>query len=215
VRMRLHDYAASGNCYKARLLLSMLGQPYERVPVDIFAGDTLTNAYGVLNPVRETPVLELDDGTAIAQSPAVLTYLGEGTPFLPQTRLGRAQVAQWLAFEQERVMGAIGGTRFRLLTGRATAERLAGRVRLARDTLDILSAHLAGRPFLLGGEPTIADLAVFAYGSRAGDIGLPLASWPAVAAWADRVRALPGFMDDFAPYPPNAREGEGRSIYDS
>jgi len=67
--MRLHDYAASGNCYKARLLLALLGHSYERVPVDIFAGDTLTDAYGALNPVRETPVLELDDGTVITQSP--------------------------------------------------------------------------------------------------------------------------------------------------
>ena len=98
-------------------------------------------------------------------------------------------------------MGAIGGARFRLLTGRANAERLAGRVQLARETLDILAAHLAERPFLLGDGPTIADIAVFAYGSRAGDIGLPLASWPAVAAWAEprpraarfhrRLRALP------------------------
>jgi len=213
--MRLHDYAASGNCYKARLLLALLGQPYERVPVDIFAGETLTDAYGTLNPLRETPVLELDDGTVITQSPAVLTYLGEGTAYLPHTRLGRAQVAQWLAFEQERVMGAIGGSRFRLLTGRATAERLAGRVRLARETLDILAAQLAERPYLVGDGPTIADVAVFAYGSRAGDIGLPLASWPAVAGWAGRIRTLPGFIDDFEPYPPNARPGESRSIYDS
>ena len=213
--MRLHDYAASGNCYKVRLLLALLGRPYERVPVDIFAGDTLTDAYGALNPLRETPVLELDDGTALAQSLAILAYLGEGTPLMPQTRLGRAQVAQWLAFEQERVMGAIGGARFRLLTGRASAERLAGRVQVARDTLEILDAHLAGRPFLLGKDPTIADVAVFAYGSRSGDIGLPPASWPAFDAWLGRMRALPGFVDDFVPYPANARPGASRSIYDS
>ena len=213
--MRLHDYAASGNCYKARLLLALLGQPYERVAVDIVAGDTLTDVFGALNPLRETPVLELDDGSVLTQSPAILTYLAEETPFLPATRLGRAQVAQWLAFEQERVMGAIGGSRFRLLTGRATAEELAGRLRTARETLDLLAAHLAGRPFLLGDRPTIADVAVFAYGSRAGDIGLPIEAWPAFAAWGDRVRALPGFVDDFVPYPANARPGASRSIYDS
>ena len=76
--MRLHDYAASGNCYKVRLLLAVLDVPYERVPVDIFAGDTLTDTFGALNPLRETPVLELDDGTAITQSPAILTYSPEG-----------------------------------------------------------------------------------------------------------------------------------------
>ena len=75
--MRLYDYAASGNCYKVRLLLALLGREYERVPVDIFAGDTLTDAYGALNPVRETPVLELDSGAVVAQSSAILWYLAE------------------------------------------------------------------------------------------------------------------------------------------
>ena len=213
--MRLHDHAASGNCYKARLLLSLLRLPYERVEVDIFAGDTLTDAYAALNPVRETPVLELPDGMAITQSNAILAYLAHGTSYLPEDRLEQAQVHQWLAFEQERVMGAIGGARFRLLTGRASAERLAGRVQLARDTLAILDAHLARRPFLLGDDPTIADVAVFAYGSRAGDIGLPPTSWPAFDAWLGRMRALPGFVDDLVPYPANARAGASRSIYDS
>jgi glutathione S-transferase len=215
--MRLHDYAASGNCYKARLLLALLDVPYERVPVDIFAGDTLTDAFGALNPLRETPVLELDDGTAITQSPAVLWYLAEETAFLPAARTGRAQAAQWLAFEQERVMGYIGGARFRLLTGRATAEdpRIAARIAAARGTLEVLAAQLAGRRFLLGAEPTIADVATFAYTSRAGDIGLPLDRWPEVERWAEAVRGLPRFVDDFEPYPANARQGASRSIYDS
>ena len=106
--MRLYDYAASGNCFKVRLLLGLLGRPYERVPIDIFAGDTLTDAYAEINPLRETPVLELDSGERLAQSSAILWYLAEGTPFLPDDALGRAQVAQWLSFEQERVMGGLG-----------------------------------------------------------------------------------------------------------
>jgi glutathione S-transferase len=213
--MRLYDYAASGNCYKARLLLALLGRPYKRVPVDLFAGDTLTDAYAALNPVRETPVLELDDGTVITQSPAILWFLAEATPLLPDTALGRAQVVQWLAFEQERVMGGIGGARFRVITGRATADQslITGRLATAREALDVLAAHLAGRDWLVGGGPTIADVAVFAYTSRAGDIDLDPADWPAVVAWLDRVRALPGFVDDFAPYPRNARAGAGTSIY--
>ncbi|HEY7074114.1 MAG TPA: glutathione S-transferase family protein [Solirubrobacteraceae bacterium] len=210
--MRLHDYAASGNCYKARLLLALLGRPYERVPVDIFGGDTLTEAFGALNPLRETPVLELDDGTVVTQSPAVLWLLAEGTPFLPGGALERAQVVQWLAFEQERVMGGIGGARFRRLTGRAGS--IAGRLELAREALDVLAAHLRDRDWLVGDAPTIADVAVFAYTSRAADIDLDPAEWPPVAAWLDRVRGLPGFVDDFVPYPPNARPGAGSSIYD-
>jgi glutathione S-transferase len=96
--MRLYDYAASANCYKPRLLLAMLDREYERVPIDIFAGDTLTAEYAKLNPARETPVLELDDGTILTQSNAILWFLAEGTPFLPDNAVERAQVAQWLHF---------------------------------------------------------------------------------------------------------------------
>src|SRR3954452_9444047 len=124
--MRLYDYAASGNCFKVRLLLGMLDVRWERVPIDIFGGDTLTCEYAMINPLRETPVLELDDGTRIAQSSAILWYLAEGTAFLPDAPLARASVVQWLSFEQERVMGGLGAPRFRRLTGRPfDASRLA------------------------------------------------------------------------------------------
>jgi glutathione S-transferase len=206
--MRLHDYPASANCFKVRLLLALLGLPYERVPTDIFAGDTLTDAYGALNPLRETPVLELDDGTAIAQSPAILWFLAEGTPFLPADRVGRARVLQWLAFEQERVMGGIGGPRFRRLTGRPA---LPGRLEVGADALAVLDAELARRDWLVGERCTIADVAVFGYGHRAGDVDLE--PGPHVLAWLDRIRALPGFVDDLEPYGDNARPGAGRSIY--
>src|SRR5918998_2151189 len=116
--MRLYDYPASGNCFKVRLLLALLGREYERVPVDIFAGDTLTDAYAAINPLRETPVLELDGGERLAHSAAILWLLAEGTAFLPEDRFERAQVAQWLSFEQERIMGGIANPRFRLRTGR-------------------------------------------------------------------------------------------------
>ena len=210
--MRLYDYTASGNCFKVRLLLALLRREYERVPVDIFAGDTLTDAYAAINPLRETPVLELDGGEHLAQSAAILWLLAEGTPFLPEDRLGRAQVAQWLSFEQERIMGGIANPRFRLLTGRE-GPGLQARLATGRHALDVLDAHLSGREFVVGDGPTIADLALFAYISRAADAGL--AHPPDVGAWIDRVRALPGFVDDFVTYPENARPGVSRSIYDS
>jgi glutathione S-transferase len=207
--MRLYDYAASGNCFKVRLLLALLGRSYERVPVDIFAGDTLTDAYGGLNPLRETPVLELDDGRTLTQSNAILTYLGEGTGFMPADAFARGEVASWLSFEQERVMGGIGGPRFRKLTGRSLD---ASRLETGRGALAVLDAHLATRDWLVGGAPSIADVGVFAYGSRAAEAGLDTPAH--VAQWLDRVRALPGFMDDYVVYPDNARPGAARSIYD-
>ena len=125
--MRLYDYAASGNCFKVRLLLGLLGREYERVPVDIFAGDTLTDAYAALNPLRETPVLELDDGRRLAQSNAILWYLARGHAVpAAATRSSARRSSQWLSFEQERVMGGIGGPRFRALTGRAVDAGAAG-----------------------------------------------------------------------------------------
>ena len=207
--MRLHDHAASGNCYKVRLLCGLLAIPYERVAVDIFAGETLTAAFAALNPVRETPVLELDDGTAITQSNAILAYLAHGTPWLPSTRLEHAQVHQWLAFEQERVMGGIGGPRFRRRTGRPPLE---GRLEVGRAALAVLDAHLAGRPWLVGDGPTIADVSVFGYAHVAPEAGLDIPSH--VGTWAQRLRALPGFVADLEPYGENARPGAGRSIYD-
>ena len=214
--MRLYDYDASGNCFKVRLLLALLGREYERVPVDIFAGDTMTDEYGRVNPLRETPVLETDDGELIAQSNAILSYLAEGTEYLPGDRVLRAQVLQWTYFEQERVMPGLGGTRFRRVTGRAAADPAGDsrRFQLGLDTLATLAGHLAGRDWLVGLAPTIADLSVFAYTHVAGDAGFDLESYPAVVDWLDRVRALPGFVDDLAPYPENARPGKGQSIYD-
>jgi glutathione S-transferase len=207
--MRLHDYAASGNCFKVRLLLALLGRDYERVAVDIFAGDTLTDAFGALNPLRETPVLELEDGRTLTQSNAILTFLGEGTDFVPADAFARGEIAAWLSFEQERVMGGIGGPRFRALTGRSFDP---ARLETGRGALAVLDAHLASRDWLVGAGPTIADVGVFAYASRAAEAGLDTPA--AVAAWLDRVRGLPGFVDDYIVYPDNARPGASRSIYD-
>lgn len=214
--MRLHDYAASGNCYKVRLLLALLRLEYERVAIDIFAGDTLTPEFARLNPARETPVLELDSGETITQSNAILWYLADGTAYLPADRLARARVVQWLSFEQERVMPGLGGTRFRRATGRAALDPAADAARFETGlaALRVLDDHLAEREFLVGDRCSIADLSVFGYTNVAGQAGFELLAFPAVAAWLERVRALPNFIDDKLIYPENARPGQGRSIYD-
>jgi glutathione S-transferase len=210
--MRLHDYAASGNCYKVRLLLALLGQPYELVPVDIFAGATLTDEFAALNPARTTPVLELDDGQALPESGAVLWYLAEGTAFLPDTRLARARVLRWLCFERA-LTPAVAGARFQVMTGRTDDETpfLLAKGRTALATLD---RRLQDRDWVALDAPTIADVALFGYTHVAHDAGFDLAAHPEIEAWLDRVRALPGYVNDLVPYPANARPGSGRSIYD-
>jgi glutathione S-transferase len=210
--MRLHDYAASGNCYKVRLLLALLGQPYDRVPVDIFAGDTLTDEFAALNPERKTPVLELGDGQTLTESAAILWYLAEGTAFLPDDRLARARVVRWLCFERA-LTPAVAGARFHVMTGRTDDETplLLANGRAALATLD---RRLEGREWVALDEPTIADIALYGYTHVAGDAGFDLTAHPAIQAWLQRVEALPGYINDLVPYPPNARPGASSSIYD-
>lgn len=212
----LYDYPASANCLKARMLLALLGQPYERVETDIFAGATLTDAFGTLNPARETPVLVTADGEALAQSNAIIWFLAEGTPYLPDGPLARAHVVQWLFFEQERVMPGIGGPRFRLQTGRAAVDddAIVARLAVGRDALAQLDAHLAERRWLVGDDASIADVSVYAYAHLAEEAGIAVAPYPAFRAWLARVEGLSGFVNDLAPYPANAAPGAGRSIYD-
>ena len=110
--VRLYDYPASGNCYKVRLLLAQLGREYERVPVDIFGGDTLTDEFGRLNPVRETPVLVEEDSEPLPESNAILLHLADGTEYLAGDPAGRAQTARWLFWEQSEAMPALAGCAF-------------------------------------------------------------------------------------------------------
>src|SRR5256885_5918744 len=120
--LRLSDTEASANCYKVRLLLSHLELPYERVPVDIFAGGTMSAEYAARNPSLTTPVLELEPGKFLPESAAIMLHLAEGTHLLPEDRDERAQVYRWLFFEQSAVLPTIAMLRFRLLTRRASLD---------------------------------------------------------------------------------------------
>lgn len=213
--MRLYDYAASANCLKVRILLAQVGREYERVAVDIFGGDTLTDEFAALNPFRSTPVLELDDGRTVIESNAILWYLATGTPFLPDDAYGQAEVCRWLIYEQSDVMPAIGGLRFRLVTGRFApdSEPALERRRHAFEVLAAIDRHLAAHDFLAAGRYTIADVAVYAYAYLAREIDIDTSAYPAFETWLRRVQAQPGFIDDLEPYPPNASMLAGRSIY--
>jgi len=213
--LRLYDYVASANCFKVRLLLAQLGREYERVPIDIFDGDTLTDEYAQLNPLRSTPVLQLDDGRALIESNAILWYLASGTPFLPDDPVGQAEVCRWLIYEQSDVMPMIGGLRFRLVTGRLAPDSASAQRRRAsgHEVLRFLNAHLATRPFLVADRYSIADVAVYAYSHVAEEAAIDPAAYPSFRAWLERIEATPGFMNDLQPYPPNASVLAGRSIY--
>jgi glutathione S-transferase len=214
--LRLYDYPASANCYKVRLLLAQLGIPYERVNIDIFGGDTLTDEYARINPFRSTPALQITLDRILIESNAILVYLADGTPLLPNDPAERAEVVRWLIYEQTDVVPATGGLRFRLQTGRLRAEdpEAVRRRSAGEEVLDFLDQHLADRDFLIGGDYSIADIAVYGYVHVADEAGYELDRRPSLQRWLHRVAGQPGYVNDLQPYPDNARPGRGRSTYD-
>jgi glutathione S-transferase len=185
----LYDYLPSQNGWKVRVLLGLLQIPYTSRIVSIFEGESRTDAFLSLNPAGAIPVLEIEDGRTIAESNAILAYLGEGTRFLPADRYQRAKVMQWLFFEQYHVEPVIGSLRFWTLTGRLERNRdlVAGKREAGTRALAAMDRALANTPFLIGQDLSIADVAAYAYSHRAPDSGFQLTDYPAVVAWCRRV----------------------------
>ena len=195
--LTLYDYLPSQNAWKVRQLLHHLGRPYRTLEVSIFEGEGRSESYLRISPTGTVPAIELDDGRTLAESNAILMYLADGTPYVPGDAFGRAKVQQWLHFEQERVESVLGALRHWTLTGKL-AQRAPALVEAKRHaaqrTLEILERELSERDFIAGERYTIADIALFAYGSRAAEAGFALDEYPAIRAWIARVEAQPGFL---------------------
>ena len=193
--MKLYDFLASGNGYKCRLLLNQLGLPYERIELDIGKGKTRTPEFLAKNPVGRIPTLELDDGTYLPESNAIIFYLAEGTPFLPGDRLGRAQVLQWLFFEQYNHEPNIATSRYWLTHGfEITPERkmlLEMKKKGGLEALAVMEKHLSKSEYFVGGRYSIADIALYAYTHVAEEGEFPLEPYPALRAWLKRVAGQP------------------------
>jgi glutathione S-transferase len=193
----LYDYLPSGNGYKVRLLLRRLGLPYELVELDVMKGETRTPDFLALNPIGRIPALRLEDGTVLAESDAILFFLAEGTPFLPASRLGRAQALQWMFFEQYEHEPSIAVARYirhLLPPGHPREAELPRLLAGGNAALAVMEDHLASRPFLVGERCSIADLALYAYTHVADEGGFCLLSFPAVRGWLNRVAAEPGHV---------------------
>ena len=194
---RLHDFLPSGNCYKVRLALSQLGIEFERVDVDILAGASRTPEFLDRNPNGRVPVLELPDGRHLAESNAILWYLADGTDLVPRDAFERAQVLRWMFFEQYSHEPYIATIRFWIAELREPeryAEEIARRRPQGEAALAVMDAHLCARPFFVADRYTIADIALYAYTHVAGEGGFDLATYPAVAAWLERIAAQPGHI---------------------
>ena len=201
--LTLFDYRPSQNGYKIRLLLSHLGLAYETRFVSIFEGEGQRCEYLSINPAGAVPAIRLDDGRVLAESNAILAFLAEGTPYLPDDRWARAKVNQWLSFEGDYVQNGLATLRHWIMTGKAARrppELVASKRAGSLKALRILDRELAARPFIAGEAYTIADISLFAYVSRAHEAGLSLDEFANVRAWIARVEAQPGFVAEVYPY---------------
>lgn len=199
--MKLYDLEVSGNCYKIRLFLSILGIEYTRVSVDVKSGDLKTSEFLDMNPNGLVPVL-VDGSTTIYDSAAILTYLAKTYAedhWFPSEIIQFSNVVKWLAFEQS-------DSRYGLARARAIALKMPSPLArvgtledsraLAKVALEALNQQLLKTEWLAGGqEPTICDIACYAYTAMAADGGLSLESYSAIRRWLDNVRSLSGYIE--------------------
>ncbi|MDH1262888.1 glutathione S-transferase family protein [Pseudomonas sp. GD03944] len=184
----------SGNCYKVKLMLHLLDLPYEWVPIDILRGETQSEAFLAKNPNGKIPVLELEDGTCLWESNAILNFLADKSDFLPTEPRLRTQVLQWQFFEQYSHEPYVAVARFiQLYQGMPEERREEYLVCQARGykALKVMEKQLQRTPYLVGDHYSIADIALYAYTHVADEGGFDLGAYPAVRAWLERVASHP------------------------
>jgi glutathione S-transferase len=191
---RLYDLELSGNCYKVRLLCALLGVPVEIVPVDFMAGEHKRSPLLDKNPFGEIPIFE-DAGVTLRDSQAILSYIARkwgGEAWLPAGAASMAKVAEWLFAAENEIARGPNDARLHDKFGYALDLELARKK--ARRILSLMEAHLAKSQWLALDRPTIADIACMPYVAISHEGGVPLTLYPAVRAWVERVKALPGFI---------------------
>jgi glutathione S-transferase len=196
--MTLYDYMDSGNGYKVRLVLAHLGLPYKLVECDILKGETRTPEFLARNPNGRIPTLQLEDGSYLCESDAIIWYLAEGTKLAPKDRKARAETLQWMFFEQYSHEPNIAVARFwKHYLPRLTPLQemdLPERMKKGYAALGVMEQHLARNQFFVGGQYGLADIALYAYTHVAGEGGFNLDNFPHVSAWLARVANQPGHV---------------------
>ncbi len=198
--LELFDYLDSGNGYKIRLLLAQLNLPYRHRELDITRGETRTPEFLAIYPTGRIPVLGLGDGRYLPESDAILWYLAEGTPYLPSERWARAQVLQWMFFEQYSHEPYVATPRYIMRHFPVDDPRraeLPQRQARGRAALALMDAHLHSREYFVDERYTIADTALYAYTHVAEEAGLELAPFPRLRAWLARIAAQPRHLGLF------------------
>ena len=193
---KLYEYSPSGNCYKVRLLLTQLNIAFDRTEINILEGKSRTPEFLVKNPNGRIPVLEIAPGKFLFESNAIMFYLSEETEFFPTDKFERAQVMQWLFFEQYSHEPFIATSRVWYLIGKAQEyqEALQQKQAPGYAALGVMEQHLAENEFFAGDRYTIADIGLFAYTHVADEGGFDLTRFPAIQTWIDRVKNQPRYI---------------------
>jgi glutathione S-transferase len=192
----LYDNPFSGNCYKVRLILALLGIEYERGEMSVVDYSDRVETLGGLSPSLNLPTVVLDDGRPLAESNAILWYFADGSRYLPDDSYERAQVLQWMFFEQYKHEPGIAVVRFWVAMSEdpPPAEEIEARRRQGEAALKIMERYLADREYFVGERFTIADIALYAYTHVAPEGGFDLQPYPAVRRWLERIAAQPGII---------------------
>lgn len=194
----LYEYRPSGNSYKVHLLFHELGLEHNNIHLDILKGETRRPEFLAKNPAGQIPLLQLEDGRTLSQSAAILWYLADGTELLPADPWDQAKVMQWMNFEQHKIEINVAEARFWLHSLGKTPDELGVKLtekqEKGNEALDVLEEGLCGADWLVGGEFSIADIALFGYTHVAGDGGFDLAKYPRISAWIKRIKARPNFL---------------------
>jgi glutathione S-transferase len=195
--LKVYGMSSSGNCYKIKLLLEQLGRPYEWEEIDIMQGSTRTATFLAMNPNGKVPTLEIEPSVFLSESNAILSYLADGTAFMPTDKLARARVLQWMFFEQYSHEPYIAVARFICKYLPPDSARRAELPRLLErgyQALGVMEQHLKTRSFFVDKHYSIADIALFAYTHEASIGGFELTPYPAVRRWLERVESEPKFF---------------------
>lgn len=199
MHMKLYDYPPSGNGYKVRVALAALAIPYEYVPLDILTGQTRTPEFLAKNPNGRIPLLQLADGSYLAESNAILFYLAQGSDLWPKTTLDQAKVLQWMFFEQYSHEPNIATVRYWISIKKISSKdeeyaQVEAKRKQGYAALSVMEGHLQDNQYFVGNAYSIADIALYAYTHVAEEGGFDLQAYPAINSWLKRVAAKPGHV---------------------
>ncbi len=196
--LTLYSMQSSGNSYKVRMLLARMTKPYHLIEIDRFKGENRTPEYLAVNPEGRLPALQLDDGRILAESNAILIYLAEGTPWLPEDRFEYAETLRWMFFEQHSHEPAIAEARFWLHFVRGGRELRTHEIDQWMErgyaALALMEQHLSDHDFLVGNRETVADIALYAHTHVAQEGEFDLGAFPAIQRWLGRVSSQNGHI---------------------